>query len=109
MLFSSIRKGLLTHFLHFKRFELLYFSYFKVNFFTKLHLKTAQNFTAEQVDMQMMHRLTAVFALVDDDTITVLQAKRFRERGDFFKTMLYKFRTRFVHFGKERKMRFGNT
>ena len=92
MLFSSTQKGLLTHFLRFKRFELLYFSYFKVNFFTKLHLKTAQNFSAEQMNMQMMHRLTAVFALVDDYAVTAFQTQFLFKGGDGLQDMFYRFR-----------------
>ena len=44
---------------------------FNFNHGNKIFLKITENLTAEQVDMQMMHRLSAVKALIDDHAIAV--------------------------------------
>ena len=66
--------------------------------YDRAFLKTAQNFSAEQVDMQMMHRLTAVFALVDNDTVAVLQAKIVFNFCNRFKAVFERLRFFRVHF-----------
>ena len=75
---------------------------------TLSRLKSRQLFAAEQMNMQMMHALTAILALVDDDAVAVFEAEFPRECRNLFKTALEKLRAFFVHFGQQGKMLLGN-
>ena len=50
-------------------------------------LKPAKHLSAEQMNMQMMHRLPAVFALIDNNAVAVLQTKAILDLRNFFKAV----------------------
>lgn len=77
--------------------------------FIPYRLKIAELFAAEQVDMEMMNGLTAVFALVDDDPIPLLQTELVFKLRDLGKAIFQKFGFFLVHFGKESEMGLGDT
>ena len=74
----------------------------------KLQQFFAHVLAAQNVDVQMKDGLPRVLALVDDDAVTVFDAREAGDLGKFRHTLSDESAFLFAHFGKIRKVRLGN-
>ena len=72
-------------------------------------LQIFQRFAAEQVNMQMVYRLSRVVALIDHHAIAVFKTQLVFQLRDFQKALFQRFRARPVHLRQMREMLFRNT